>query len=96
VDNKKTVLLSNYVADSSRTIEQFTVRDPEDEMRHSSSIQNLSLRDDTASNGQGQGQGNHARDSVGSPIDSVYGARLPIEDGSVENKPARMSGGRMY
>ena len=65
-------------------------------MRHSNSIQNSILRDEASPNGQGHGHGHHARDSVGSPIDSVYGGRLFIEDGSVENKPARMSSGRMY
>ena len=77
-------------ANSSRTIEQFTVRDPEDDSRRSTSIRGISLRDEVSANGQVQ-----ARDSVGSPVESI-GGRLLIEDGSVENKPTRMPSWKMY
>jgi hypothetical protein len=58
------------------------VRDPEDEIRQSDSIQDMN----EVSNGHG-----HA--SVISPLESVQG-RLMIEDGSAE-KIARTNSGRM-
>lgn len=87
---KKTVPSRIAFANSSRTIEQFTVRDAEDDRRHSNSIRGISLRDEAAPNGPIQ-----RRDSVSSPIESI-GGRLLIEDGNVENKPTRMPSWKMY
>ena len=68
--------------DFRRTIEQFTVRDPEEEIRQSESIPDLN----DVSNGHG-----HA--IVISPLESVQG-RLMIEDGSAQ-RIARTNSGRM-
>ena len=91
MDYKKTVSSQIAFSNYSRVIEQFTVRDPEDDNRHSHSIRGVSLRDEMSANGQGH----QNRDSVGSPIDSI-GGRLLIEDGNMENKPTRMTSVKMY
>jgi hypothetical protein len=77
-----------------RTIEQFTIRDPEEEIRNSDSIQDIAgLRiDDGSSNGHG-----HGNLMITSPQDSNHGpaGRLLIEDGSAY-RPTRTNSGRLY
>jgi len=72
-------------------IEQFTVRDPEDEIQKSDSIQDIAgLRiEDGSLNGQG-----HVAPSL-HDSQSIPSGRLMIEDGSSE-KPLRSNSGRLY
>ena len=77
-----TAFLTTALTFYRRAIEQFTVRDPEDEIRQLDSIQDMN----EVSNGHG-----HA--SVILPLESVQG-RLMIEDGSAE-RIARTHSGRL-
>jgi len=96
-------ILSHWVTRKLRTIEQFTVRDPEDEIRNSDSLQDLSgLRiEDGTSNGHVHGHHSqssiHRYGSVSTPRDSASApsARLLIEDGSMD-RPTRTNSGRMF
>lgn len=99
----KAVLPHHCITYSRRTIEQFTVRDPEDEIRNSDSLQDIAgLRiEDGASNGHLHGHHSHGsihgHASVSTPRDSAStpSARLLIEDGSVD-RPVRTNSGRLY
>lgn len=86
---RKLYHLSIMFSNTRRTIEQFTVRDPEDELRNSDIIREMSLRDESLPNGHGHSI------SVISPLDSAHG-RLLIEDGSAAEKPTRTNSGRLY
>jgi hypothetical protein len=80
-----------------RTIEQFTVREPEDEIRNSDSLQDIAgLRiEDGSTNGHVHGHLSHGSVSTLRDSASTPSARLQIEDGSVD-RPTRTNSGRLY
>jgi hypothetical protein len=70
LDHTEIVLLHASHVNSRQTIEQFTVRDPEEEvLRNSDSIQEMSsLRDEPSPNGN---EGHEGHQSIVYPVDSV-------------------------